>query len=52
MTFNLSIGFSSLENSNPPDSKSKTYSLFLADTVQITPNQDQMPNTVHSWREK
>ncbi|KAK6094527.1 FACT complex subunit spt16 [Batrachochytrium dendrobatidis] len=36
MTFNLSIGFQGLVNPKSKDSKGKLYSLYLADTVQIT----------------
>lgn len=46
MTFNLSIGFSNLENPKPDDSKSKIYSLFLADTIQVNPNKELTSNTV------
>ena len=35
MVFNVSIGFQDLQNSEGSDSKSRSYSLFLADTVQV-----------------
>ncbi|KAH6562888.1 hypothetical protein BASA62_008889 [Batrachochytrium salamandrivorans] len=36
MTFNLAIGFQNLVNSKSKDVKGKLYSLYLADTIQIT----------------
>ncbi|KAK3078272.1 hypothetical protein LTS18_007994, partial [Coniosporium uncinatum] len=36
MTFTITVGFSDLQNPNPQDKKSGTYSLVLADTVRVT----------------
>eukprot|EP00842_Homolaphlyctis_polyrhiza_P000747 jgi/Hompol1/1673/HPOL_002486-RA len=38
MTLNLAIGFQGLENPKATSNKNKTYALFLADTVCVTPN--------------
>ena len=35
MTFQMSIGFSGLENANDKDEQSKTYALFIGDTVLV-----------------
>lgn len=35
MVFNVSIGFQDMQNADASNSKSKAYSLFLADTVQV-----------------
>ena len=35
MTFQISIGFSSLENPNGKDEQSKTFALFVGDTVVV-----------------
>ncbi|GAB7356004.1 hypothetical protein MBLNU459_g6628t2 [Dothideomycetes sp. NU459] len=35
MTFSITTAFSDIENSTPQDSKSKTYSLLLTDTVRV-----------------
>ena len=35
MTFQISIGFSGLENSDGKDDQSKTYALFIGDTVVV-----------------
>jgi len=35
MTFQVSIGFSALENPNNKSSQSKTYALFIGDTVLV-----------------
>ena len=44
MVFNLSIGFQNLENKEFTDPKDKNYSLFLADTVEVTSKNDE--NTI------
>merc|ERR1719350_2688060 len=44
MTFNISIGFHNVKNSSASDSKSKLFSLFLADTVEIT--EEGKPNII------
>jgi nucleosome binding factor SPN SPT16 subunit len=38
MTLVISTGFTDLENPNPQDKKSKTYSLLLVDTVRVSVN--------------
>ena len=35
MTFQVSIGFAGLENPDGKDSQSKTYALFIGDTVLV-----------------
>lgn len=35
MTFQISIGFSGLENPDAKDDQSKTYALFIGDTVVV-----------------
>ena len=40
MTLCISTGFTDIENPSPQDKKSKTYSLFIADTVRIRRDQD------------
>ena len=35
MTFQVSIGFSGLENPNGNDEQSKIYALFIGDTVVV-----------------
>jgi nucleosome binding factor SPN SPT16 subunit len=35
MTFQVSIGFSALENSNQENDQSKIYALFIGDTVLV-----------------
>jgi nucleosome binding factor SPN SPT16 subunit len=35
MTFQVSIGFSALENPNGKDDQSKTYALFIGDTILV-----------------
>lgn len=35
MTFQISIGFSGLENPDGTDEHSKTYALFVGDTVVV-----------------
>ncbi len=35
MTFQVSIGFSALENTNGKDDQSKIYALFIGDTVLV-----------------
>ncbi|KAI4733388.1 FACT complex protein [Aureobasidium sp. EXF-12298] len=35
MTFSITTGFHDIENPNPQDNKSKTYSLLLTDTVRV-----------------
>jgi len=35
MTLNITTGFSDIENPNPQDKKSKTYSLVLSDTIRV-----------------
>lgn len=35
MTFSITTAFSDIENPNPQDNKSKTYSLLLTDTVRV-----------------
>lgn len=39
MTFCITLGFNDLENPKPQDSKSKIYSLVIADTVKVTDNE-------------
>lgn len=39
MTLCITLGFSELENPKPQDSKSKIYSLLIADTVRVTDNE-------------
>jgi nucleosome binding factor SPN SPT16 subunit len=39
MTFVVSTGFTDVENAEPQDSKSKTYSVYLSDTVRVTRDQ-------------
>lgn len=40
MTLCICTGFSDIENPSPQDKKSKTYSLFIADTIRIRRDQD------------
>ena len=35
MTFSITTGFNDIQNANPQDSKSKTYSMVLTDTVRV-----------------
>ena len=35
MTFQVSVGFSGLDNPNGKDNQSKTYALFVGDTVLV-----------------
>ncbi|MCJ1467781.1 FACT complex subunit spt16 [Pseudocyphellaria aurata] len=46
MTLCISTGFSDIENPSPQDKKSKTYSLFIADTIRIRRDQDPANFTV------
>ncbi|KAH6666749.1 FACT complex subunit-domain-containing protein [Halenospora varia] len=39
MTLCITTGFTDVENPNPQDKKSKTYSLVLSDTVRVTPSE-------------
>ncbi|KAH7350552.1 FACT complex subunit-domain-containing protein [Rhexocercosporidium sp. MPI-PUGE-AT-0058] len=40
MTLCVTTGFSDIENPNPQDKKSKTYSMVLSDTVRVSANSD------------
>ena len=40
MTLYVATGFTDIENPNPQDKRSKTYSLFIADTIRIRRDQD------------
>ena len=44
MTLTLSPGFTDIENPNPQDKRSKTYSLFLCDTVRVFGKQQDAAN--------
>lgn len=46
MTLCISTGFSDIENPSPQDKKSKTYSLFIADTIRIRRDQDPANFTI------
>jgi len=39
MTFQISVGFSALENTQGKDTQSKTYALFIGDTVLVNENE-------------
>lgn len=38
MTFTISTGIENVENPDPQDKRSKTYSMLLSDTVRVTPD--------------
>ncbi|KAI4210557.1 MAG: hypothetical protein LQ351_006624 [Letrouitia transgressa] len=40
MTLCITTGFADIENPNPQDKKSKTYSLYIVDTIRIRRDQD------------
>ena len=44
MTLTLSPGFTDIDNPTPQDKKSKTYSLFLCDTIRVFGKQDDAAN--------
>lgn len=46
MTLCVSTGFSDIENPAPQDKKSKTYSLFITDTIRIRRDQDPANFTI------
>ena len=46
MTLCISTGFSDIENPAPQDKKSKTYSLFITDTIRIRRDQDPANFTI------
>jgi Fe-S cluster biosynthesis and repair protein YggX len=44
MTFQISVGFSALENTQGKDTQSKTYALFIGDTVLVNEVKRSMYN--------
>ncbi|KAL6720111.1 FACT complex subunit spt16 [Lecanora helva] len=44
MTINFAPGFTDIENPNPQDKKSKTYTLFVSDTVRIKGRTEEAGN--------
>ena len=44
MTLTLSPGFTDIENPSPQDKQSKTYSLFVCDTVRVLPKENDAAN--------
>lgn len=44
MTLNLSPGFSDIDNPDPQDGKSKTYTLALSDTIRVRSKQEDAAN--------
>lgn len=48
MTLNFAPGFTDIENPNPQDKKSKTYTLFISDTIRVKGRSDDAANFTSS----